>query len=768
MSFIPAVSAADSDWQDVFREVVQSSPSTEFMLMDVSDDGIPELFMSGEKGTKVYYYEEQGAVLAADDDTIPYNFLTRLVSIRDTKNDDERYMGQVLHNNKLITFKMSFSACVPSLEIIAEENPETGKGIFKGSSSSFSEFSNVSEQVNAYIENYAIEHILKSQIRSQDVYSYGKTKSTEKMIERYAVLSAFPDDTPLFSTAQREEIKKSVGKGKFLAFSKISLLSDSAVFVEYFADDASAAEYAFPYDKKFALLTDEFEIMKSYSSEWILDTDYISSLLSPENQPSNFNPNYKKTDTFRGIDDYVTYFSALLSETNNINENGKKEIASFIEYTVNKCSRTELKGNNNVFTIKSDVTSIIAKNAFDGMARLRAICDGKGIGLLRTAKTVPEVVCKNADLTKPVRIEFDKGVAESIKIASGLRIMLDEKHGIYVNSAELSVLESEIDIFAIEYKKNENDFSIVFTGKNNQEINIISMPVWLVVPAKSDFSTVFATFDGGTENRGGRYDDLYKTIEFSVTRSGNYQIAEEDITINDMDTVSISSNQAIRFLVSKGIMDIYRGNRFYPERDLSRYDFTKALVSMFYTENKDAVCSYPDVDEKNKYYRYVATAEAMGISKPLADGIFSGNSAVTNEYMLALCGKVLAEKKGYNFPENYADYLAYTDKSDISPASMPYIAVAVQCGLAQNAGKLMPQKAVSREEGAYILYKTFTLLYDTSPVTTSFSAMTEDSDSHQNLTDLGVLPRIAICVMFTVFSLLGILLLWKRKQKDEN
>lgn len=771
ITFIPSVCAVDNGWQEAFSKVIESSAATEFMVMDVSSNGIPELFCPSGKGTKVYYYEDQGAVLAADDPNIPYEFFTRLVSIRDTKTDDECYMGQVMNEDKLVTFKMSFSVCVPVLEIVAEEDPETGVGTFKGSGETLAESTKVTEQVRSYLEDYAVEYALKTQIRSRDVYAYGKKRAMNEMFDRYDVLASLSDDTPLFSAAQREEIKNSVAKGKFRAFSRLSMLSDSVVFVEYFADDTKATEYAFPYDEKYALLSDDFSVMETYDTEQKLDAEYILSLLSPENQPSNFNPDYGKTADFRGIDDYVTYFTALLSETETINENGKKEIASFCEYAVNKCSRTELKSTNNVFTIKKDATSIIARNASDCMARLRAICDGKGIALLRAAKTVPEIVCKGADLTKPVRIEFDKGVAESIKNASGLRILLDEKHGIYVNSAELSVLETEVEIFAVEYTKNTEDYSIVFTGKDNQEILSVSVPVWVIVPAKSDYSSVYASFDGGTENRGGRYDDLYKTIEFSVIRSGNYQVVEEDITINDMDTVSVSANQAIRFLVSKGIMEVDRGNNFYPEKDLSRYDFTKALVSMFYTENKDAVCSYPDVDPDGKYYRYIATAEAMDMTKPTADGTFAGDSAVTNEYILSLCGKILAEKKGYKFPDNYVEYLGYTDKDEITPAAMPYIAVAVQCGLAQNTGKLMPQKAVSREEGAYILYKTFTLLYDTSPVTTSFSAMIDEIDvAPQKMNDLGVLPRLVICVLFTLVSVLGIFLLWKgtkRTKKEE-
>lgn len=760
----PSTFADNGSWEEAARKTILNNSASGYLLMDVSADGIPELFMPDGIGVASYYYDGSTMVKAVSDRTIPFEFIKKLVSVRDVQTDEQIYMGQAMYDKKLITYKMSFSSCVPVLEVIAEENPNTGAGRFKGAGNILEDCENVSEVITEYLENYEEEHLMKSYLDSDEIKNFGKKGASTRLFERFSVLSTFSDDSLKFTAQQRDKIKANVGKGEFLAFDKITILNDDAIFVEYYVNDKNSFEYAFPYDKRYSLVSGAFEVIESYSKEQRLDGEFLWSLISDEAKPSNFKPEYKKTDTFRGIDDYVTYFSSLIKEDEPVNENGKKEIASFMEYAANKCSRTEVKAKNNTITVNKADVSLVSQNAVNSMGQLLSVCSSKGLKQIRTAKIVPELVCSGIDFSKPVRCEFENGVSESIGQASGIRIMLDNSHGIYVNKAELSVLEKEIDVFAVEFTKNKKDYSVVFTGKSNEAKDSISVPVWIIVPAQNDYSSVLASYDGGTENRGGQYDERYKRIEFSAVRSGNYQVVKEDITINDIESVAFSANQAIRFLVSKGVLEVDKNNNFLPNKKMSRYDFTKALVSMFYVTNSEAKCTYTDVMPKSRYYPYVATAEAMGMTKPFSEGIFGGEEAVTNEYILSLCGKVLAEKKGYKFPDNYVEYLEFTDKEEISASSMPYIAVAIQCGLAENIGEFLPQEAVTREKGAQILYKTFTLLYDTSPVTTSFSAVVENNENNNTLNDLTPIQRGVICVALTGILMFAFFLLYKKRK----
>lgn len=762
------ISADNYSWKEALVSVMRNSSASSFTLLDVSGDGIPELFCPGGNGVKSYYYDGNTAVQASSDATIPYEFVKQLISLRDIKTNLQSYMGQTMHAGKLVTYKMSFLNCAPVLEVIAEEIPSTGTGAFKGEASSFTTHDDVADKVYEYLGKYTKEYLPKASTTIEEVRRYGKEGAIKRLFERYEFFFEFSDDTSIFTESQREKIKKNVGNGNFSSFDKITILNDDVIFIEYYVNNSKNKEYVFSYDKKFSLLSKKFEIINTYESEQRLDVEYLWSLLSADRTPSNIKPDYKKCADFRGIDDYVTYFSSLFPSGFEINENGKKEIAKYMEYAVNKCSRAEIKATENVLKIKPSNVSMISQNAVNSMAQLQSVCKSKNLLQIRTAKSVPELVCQGIDLKKPVRCEFEGGVSKALGQSSGIRIMLEDALGIYVNTAELSHLESSADVFAIEFIKNETDYSIVFTDKTNEIIDNISVPVWFVVPAAGEHSSVVATYDGGTESRGGQFDEQHKTIEFSATRSGNYQVVEKDITINDIDSAAFSANQAIRFLVSKGIFDVDKNNNFYPDKGLTRYDFTKALVRMFYSTDLTAVCSYSDVSEKNRYYQYVATAEKMGIAKPQEDGNFSGNSAVTNEYILLICGKVLAEKKGYKFPDSYVEYLSFSDKAEIAAAAMPYIAVAVQCGLLENKGELDPKGTVSKEKGAQLLYKTFTLLYDTSPVTTSFSAVVEEHEDTRILNDLTPIQRGVLCVLITMLLLLAFRILIKKRKPYEE
>lgn len=765
-SAMPQAFAQNTSWQEKLEKTVLDSKQSNFLLMDVSGDGIPEAFCPYGEGVSVYHYNGSNAVLAAKDAAIPFDFVKKLIRMRNKATDEAFYFGQTMHMGKNVTYKMSFVNCAPVLEIISRENPSSGDGTFKGSGATLEPCEDVSLALSRYLEGFSGEHFITASMNRSEMQLYTRKNAVKKLFERYSILASFSDDGVLFSSKQREEIKVAVGKGQFLSFDKISVLNDDVIFVEYYANNTSG-ENIFSYSKRYALVSGSFELIESYSEERELDPEFLKTLFSPDKTASNFNPQYDKTASFRGIDDYVNYFSSLLSEDVQFNENAKKEIASFMEYAVNKCSRAEVKGKANVFTVKKGDVAIIAQNAVNSMGQLTSVCESKGIKQLRTAKTVPELVCVGLDFEKPVRIEFDAGVSESIGQASGIKIVLGGGICVYINAAELSVLESEIEVFAIEFTKNENDYSIVFTDKNNEDIPAILMPVWFSVPAKSNYSSVLASFDGGTENRGGQFDSRFDTIEFSAVRSGNYQVVEEDITINDIDSVSFSANQAIRFLVSKGILDVDKKNNFSPKKEMSRYDFTEALVRMFYSVDETAACTYSDVDEKSEYYPFVATAEKMGITRPQKDNEFAGSDAVTNEYMMFLCGKILAEKKGYKFPENYVEYLAFSDKTEITATAMPYIAVAVQCGLTENRGEFSPDDFVTKEEGAQVLYKTFTLLYDTSPVTTSFSAVVEQDSNTIELHDLTPIERAIVCFVLTAILILGFYILYKTRKKEE-
>ena len=767
LTFIPVTFAQEAVWEAEYRRIITSSNASGFVLVDVTGDGMPELFSDNYGKVFSFYYKDGAAIAASENKDVPFVFFKNLKYVQDTEKDVFYYMGQAVFGQLLYTYKMSFPGNVPVLEVIAQENLFTGAGNFKGDADVFSNTAQMSETVAEYLKKFAADYLNVVSITPDEIHTFGRNGAVTRAFKRYNFLNSISDDTMNFSSAQREKIKRSVALGNFREFSRISILSDTKVFVEFFVNDSNSEKMEFPYSKQWALLDGDLLQTKYYTGEKDLDAENLMGLIAAENVPSNVTPDYGRCASFRGIDDYVNYLSSLVSVSGGVNENGKKVVAQFMEYAVNKCSRAALKAHDNTLTVTKDAVSIIAENGAICMGQLVSVCNSKNISQIRTARTIPELVCKGVDLKSPVRIEFQEGVSEALSSVSGLRISLDGEHSIYVNTAELAILEENTDTFSIEYTKNDEDYSIVFTDRNNRPADSIAAPVWFVVPAKYEYSTVIASNKGATDNRGGQFDERNGTIEFSALRSGNYQVVENDVTINDAEDVSLSRNEAIRFLVSKGVFTLDKKKNFYPRTNLTKYDFTMALVKMFYNIDEEAQVSFPDIKEGNKYYEYIATAEKLNLTKADEKGNFGGKTAVTKEHLLALCGKVLADRKGYQYPDNFLEYLQFTDKEEISSEAMGYIAIAVQCGLVENTGEFSPKTPVTREEGAEFLYRTYMLLYDASAVTTSLSSVISSLEVPEPAKDLGALSRVLMCVGVTVIFLSGITIVGKVKKKHK-
>ena len=760
----PLVSSSDSvnPWESEYARIISQitrNSQTKYILADINYDGSPELFAGDDNAVLAFTYKNDSVIKISENGDIPIKYFENLKTAQNNRTNLTGFMGQVTDGTDVVTYKMSFTDAVPRAEVIAIEHSDH-TGTFKGDGETLDAVPDCTGEVSEYLAGFTLKPFTLCVLTVSEIgAASSKAAAIDSFFRRYNFLNSLSDDTQDFSKEQREIIKKAAVEGNFFSFDKISRLSSSDVFVQFYVNEAAAlSSTVFPYSKRYAVVSGADStpsIAAAFGHESELNTEYLSGLKTSENETSNVYIDYTKTMSFRGIDDYVNYLSAVLASAGkDANENGKKAISEYMEHAVNRSSRTEIKAKNNTVTVNDYAVSFIAENAVLCMERLDKLCESHGFSQIRKARIIPELVCSDIDLSEPVRIEYEQGVSGKLAGASGIRLMLDETHGIYIAAPDLAVLESSFDLFCIEFKKNGDAFSVVFIDKNNQTIDYISAPVWFIVPAKSEYSTVMASFKSGTDNWGGQFDPKNKTIEFSTNYSGDYDIVENDITINDIGSLPSGAKEAIRFMVSKGIFTLDKQNNFNPDKILSRYDFTAALVKIFYAMNVEARSAFSDVPENSEFYRYVASAEELNIAEGYADGTFRGADPVSREQVVTFCGRTLIEKKDYAYPENDEQYLKFDDSAEISQWAKPDIAVAVQCGLMDNAGLFSPAGAVTRAEGAEILYKTFMLLYDVSPVTTVSSLAEAENSGAQTTQEVFDFEfRAAICILITILLL---------------
>lgn len=771
---IPTVFATEQPlpWEAEYARIMRQAtadPQTAFVLADINFDSTPELIAGHDAHASVYTFQNLSLIKTAQGEGLSVEHFANLKAIYNHQTKQTELIGQITDGTTITTYQMQFADGVPSVDIRSTEPQNQSDPLILAEEEGLR---GVAVQNLSYeLISFPVCVLTPKEITAATTMD----NAIESVFSRYQFLCALSDDTAHLSNQQREAIKKVVGEGMFLCFDKLSRLDDSHVFVQYYVNTAAHSSIQLPYAKQYALISDAArtpKVLGIYRHESELDATSLSALKSTENAPSNIWIDYDKAAAFRGIDDDVNYLSTLLSSMEApINENGKSALLSYMEYAINRNSRTGIKAKENRIVIDESTVSFLAENAHQCMERLLGISESRGITHPRKVRAIPELVVSGIDFASPIRIELNPGVANALSFVSGVRLMLDDTHGIYFASADLSVLEQSYNTFCMEYQKTERGFSVVFTDSKNETINHTAAPVWFIAPAKSVYSTVIASRPGRTDNWGGQFNPQNQTIEFSTNDSGNYDIVENDITINDVDALSAGTKEAIRFLVSKDIFTLDKYNRFRPNNTLSRYDFTTALVKMFYAVDPEARCSFTDISEKSSFYRYIASAEEQNIATGYTDGTFRGKNPMTKEQVVTLCGRMLVEKKEYVRTENDATYLNFSDADKISDWARSYIAVAARCGLIDNSGVFSPAASITRAEGAEILYKTFMLLYDVPPATTTAFAQAEDPVSNDILTERYDLEfRIAICILITiiiVFSCYVLVKINNRKNKKQ-
>lgn len=495
------------------------------------------------------------------------------------------------------------------------------------------------------------------------------------------------------------------------------------------------------------------------SSKTAMTQEGLDAYLSDLNARSNITVDYQVTADFENVSDYTTYLKDIISAADSrVNDAGKSELAAYIENAVSRLSKNTVKAKNNNITINGGVVKKGIRAADKAMAELETSLKNGNVTLNKNINIIIRIDGTNLNLDEPMQITFDESIVKQLGNTNGIILLLgDNQHGIKLYADSLRTLIGQHGALRIQLEKaGAGIYIITFADSSGATIEKLDAPVAFLLPAESELSTVLASYIGGSDNWGGQYDKSNEAIEFSTKFSGQYEVLENEMLISDIDSLPERQQQAIRFMISKGYF-VMNGDRFEPDKSLTRYDFTQALVGMFFALDRDLKTSFNDVPEENSYYDYVASAEKDSIVEGYDDQTFKGDLNISKEQVIALCARTLAEKKGYTYPENPDEYLTYTDKEEISEWAKADIALAVREGLVPGTGSLSPKEDINRAESAEMLYKLFMLLYETAPAEFVLS----DKES-------GINTAIPIGVGVVAFGAAGTTLFIKRKKTSKG
>ncbi len=439
-----------------------------------------------------------------------------------------------------------------------------------------------------------------------------------------------------------------------------------------------------------------------------------------------------------------------------VNDTAKNEIADYIAHCIAQAGKTTVKAKKNTVKITEKTLEKCIKPALEKKIELIEVVQDNSIVLNKAIPHNILVECDKIDADKEIKFILNGELGEINYEIDTLEIKAKgTPYSIKINGEALAQTIKTYRTLVIIIKKTDDGvYSLKFTDADGKVIENLGTPVTFTLPADNELCTVQLEYVGGTDNWGGQYDSNNSTLIFETPYSGAYTVLDNKTQISDIDGLDKEQKKAIEFMVSKGYMTL-DGDKFNPTETLTRYQFTQALVGMFFALDREVKTTFTDVPADSEFYPYVASAQKDNIVEGFTDTEFAGDMDMTTEQMVALAGRTLVKYKGYVTPDNAQRYLdGFTDKDKISDWAYELVAISVREGLVDRTSEFGPHNPINREQAAEILYRLFLLLYEVEPETSAAA----------QAPDVMKITVVSICSAVAIICIVLIVILLKRRK----
>lgn len=154
----------------------------------------------------------------------------------------------------------------------------------------------------------------------------------------------------------------------------------------------------------------------------------------------------------------------------------------------------------------------------------------------------------------------------------------------------------------------------------------------------------------------------------------------------------------INELIDRGVVEGYRNRMFYPNRPVSRAEFTKMLILALNFDLSDRSYSYfRDVNPNSWYASYVYAAAKQGVAEGYVSGYFKPGNSITRAEAVAMALRA-ADLDTYGYSHSFF--------YDVTQAwQKPYIETAYRLNLinGKGNGRFDPEGRLTRAEAAKIV-----------------------------------------------------------------
>ncbi len=165
---------------------------------------------------------------------------------------------------------------------------------------------------------------------------------------------------------------------------------------------------------------------------------------------------------------------------------------------------------------------------------------------------------------------------------------------------------------------------------------------------------------------------------------------------------------AIKALAEKGIISGRGDGNFYPNDTVTREEFVKIIVMAFDALDEKATASFDDVAEDRWSYKYIATANRLGLVTGLDEHTFNPTGTITREDMAVIMHRAMKLAK----LEDGAYSLDFADSDEIADYAKEAVAQLAGKNIINGMGDNMfaPKGTVTRAQAAKVVYELLALI----------------------------------------------------------
>ena len=166
----------------------------------------------------------------------------------------------------------------------------------------------------------------------------------------------------------------------------------------------------------------------------------------------------------------------------------------------------------------------------------------------------------------------------------------------------------------------------------------------------------------------------------------------EDVTA-EFDWAAESINK----LADLGVINGKGDNKFAPNDDITRAEFTKMIVTLLGLEATATETAFADCTADDWFTPYIIAATEAGVVTGVADDAFAPNDTITREQACAILGRALALTGEAE--------ATFTDAAEISEYAAEFVAALAELGIINGYedGSFAPANNITRAEAAKIL-----------------------------------------------------------------